>query len=596
MKTLLIHNNNTAYLSKSFFEKHYLFETSSTKDVDSYITEEFIDVSLLTDLNLAEVVFIKVSLSSNYLEYLGIRLAYHLRLDSRVINKKFAIVLLGEESLSFLCRTYEDYPILLTKGTYKIRDNKEEIESFLEKGSYKRFNEEADFTKFLDKIWLSPPSNFDSNHSIANEWGICRLFDAVKPDSNEHYGKLKDAVKNLTFKNSLYFKYAEAKIDYRERFKSKNKRQITDLNFESLKVALIDDEYAKGWYSLYQFILSKSKANSFPFLGFSKELSKQELIDCIQEWIKNEAIAKHGCNTFLLDLRLHDSDFDQSSHEVDLTGSIIYKFIKSLNPGYQIIFITASNKIWNIDRLGGTDFRNYVVKESPDYKFARNSTLGFFIKFECALKRCNESVFLIEAHNLKQRIRQRRSTAENFTDTDFLDSAFNDNGLIDKIYMCLQRDIGNQFDLHQALLHCFHFLERYSKLSEVSSSDKSNFIHVKDYNTYEHKVVDNRGNLITISRSIFDFQTNTDTHITSVTKLESVDKISSQLPVNSATLYSAVLYFRENCDKVQVNRVLELLFVRNNLSAHHTGEIKARYALKADDIMFMLRLFDMFKF
>jgi len=596
MKTVLIHHNNTAYFSESFFEKHYLFETSSMKDVDSYITEEFIDEGLIFDLNQADLVFIKVSLSNNYLEYLGIRLAYHLRLDSRVINMRFAIVFLGEESLFFLCKTCEYYPILLTDGVYKIRDNKEEIHSFIEKGIDKQFNKTADFTKFLDKIWLNPPSNFESNHSIANEWGICRLFGAIKPDlDNEDYNKLKDDVDKLTFKNSLYFKYTEAKIEHRQEFKLKNQKLISDLGILNLKVALIDDEHSKGWYSLYQFILRKSNVKSVPFLGFSKEISQQDLIDRIQSWIKDEAIAKYGCNTFLLDLRLHDSDFDKSSNEEELTGNIIFKFIKSLNLGYQIVFITASNKIWNIDSLNINDYRHYVVKESPDYKFGRNSTLDFFTKFEKALKRCNESVFLIEAHNTRERILLKRSTKKYLSDNNFLDLVFNKGGLLDKIYICLERGISNPFDLNQALLYCFHFLERYCSCAEVARISK-NSLDVFDYNGQEIEVIHSTGSLIKIYRGNFDFQTNQDPHVIKIDKLTTKASGSLSVEVNSGTKYSSVLYFRENCSESEIAKVLELLFVRNNLSAHYTGNLDSGYRLRTEDIMFMLRIFDKIQF
>jgi len=597
METLLIHHNNTAYISESFFEKDYLFQASSTKDVDSYITEEFINEGLLVDLNEAELVFIKVSLSDNYLEYLGIRLAYHLRLDNRVTNKRFAIVFLGEESLSFLCKTYEGYPILLAEGVYKIRDNKEEITLFLEKGSYQHFIEKENFAKFLDKIWLRPPANFETNHSIANEWGICRLSDAIKTDSNENYKKLKDSVSNLTFKNSLYFKYAEAKIDSREGFNSKNKIPINNLGFDDLKVALIDDEHLKGWYSIYQLMLDKSKATSFPFNEFSREHDKLSLIKNIKEWIEFEAIAKYDCNTFILDLRLHEEDFNKLSNDKEeLSGISIYKFIKSLNPGYQIVFVTASNKIWNLGQLEGFDTRNYIVKENPEFSLTRVNTKIFFTQFQNSLTRCKENLSLIEAYDIKKRIRQKCFLTSFVRNADFLNLASNRNGLLDKIYICLERGISDQFDLNQALLYCFHFLEKYCSLNEVIESDRKNYIDVKNYNGEITKVVKSSGDLLKINRGRFSFQNNLAPHIISIDKLETRGVGSLHQPVNSATLYSAVLYFRENCDKSQVDRVLELLFVRNNLSAHHTGDIKSGYVLNPDDIMFMLRLFDKIQF
>ena len=101
MKKLLIHGNNTSFSNTEIFKlsEQFVFDVDIDKDVDFYINENLTDGTLKQKLEKCEIVFIKISLSKNYLEYLGLRLAYHIRLTKNLGEKaKIPIVIIAEES------------------------------------------------------------------------------------------------------------------------------------------------------------------------------------------------------------------------------------------------------------------------------------------------------------------------------------------------------------------------------------------------------------------------------------------------------------------------------------------------------------------
>ncbi|MBK8644241.1 MAG: hypothetical protein IPN15_19155 [Saprospiraceae bacterium] len=104
MKKLLIHSNNTSFNNTELFPlaEQFVFDVDFDKDVDFYINENLTDGGLKHKLEKCDIVFIKVSLSKNYLEYLGLRLAYHIRLTKSLGTKAYMpIVLIAEESFQY---------------------------------------------------------------------------------------------------------------------------------------------------------------------------------------------------------------------------------------------------------------------------------------------------------------------------------------------------------------------------------------------------------------------------------------------------------------------------------------------------------------
>lgn len=89
-KSLLIHNDNVKYENFTNSIKFSLVDSDIDKSISNYI---------ITDKKLkdTDIVFIKDNLSSNYIELLGLRVAYHLRLSGELKTKRFIPIVISNE-------------------------------------------------------------------------------------------------------------------------------------------------------------------------------------------------------------------------------------------------------------------------------------------------------------------------------------------------------------------------------------------------------------------------------------------------------------------------------------------------------------------
>ena len=115
---ILIHNNNTSKKLQSLFEKdniiNFDYNNEKYKYLDEYISKEII--SKLQEKTF-DIVFIKDNLSSSYLELIGLRVAYHIRLSPSLKDKKYVkIVILSEVDSYFLNKVSKLARILFTEN------------------------------------------------------------------------------------------------------------------------------------------------------------------------------------------------------------------------------------------------------------------------------------------------------------------------------------------------------------------------------------------------------------------------------------------------------------------------------------------------
>jgi len=155
-------------------------------------------------------IFIPLSFGKNLVEFLGLRLALHIRTQDKNKNQFANIFLYGTESFGLLIN-HEYFAVLKTKGV-KLIDYS--LHSIMEhsKNTYKQLSEN-NLQNELEKINLFLPLHLYDNHSIANIWGMYRLLelDGLNPDDIESLQKNK---KNSL--NNVYLKLLIAKQPKRQ--------------------------------------------------------------------------------------------------------------------------------------------------------------------------------------------------------------------------------------------------------------------------------------------------------------------------------------------------------------------------------------------
>lgn len=613
MKKLLIHSNNSSFNNTELFPlaEQFVFDVDFDKDVDFYINENLTDGGLKLKLEKCDIVFIKVSLSKNYLEYLGLRLAYHIRLTKNLGPKAYIpIVLIAEESFQYLGLTYPEPSILFTKGIYLIKESLDDYQKALKWFADGRIKPLDDFSLFVNSILIYPPANYQSHHSIANEWALVRYFSMLESDdTNTLYLSLQNKIYDLDYLKTLHFKHIEAKAN-RQKFNPKRHTINAILKgIEGKKIGIIDDEINKGWLEFYGYILNKSKATAMPYTNFQKDEAKVELIKKIENWLREIFNLVDSIDIFIIDLRLHDDDFSEQDFQ-NLSGIQIIKFLKKYNPGIQVVVSTASNKVWNYQKCLDLGVKYFSVKESPETYNTRSETIASYNHFSNQLSNAVKDIFLAEIfrkiEDLKKNNIFSKITLEK--DKKSANLIIEKNGLLDQIFNLLILDNSDEAIIHQCLLIAFQILENYCELGMVGNfgSDNSSgnrlssgSIWAKDESGPKHIFINQPNQKISTwfelvnGRFPFQKQESNETPV-SFNVYESMKLISSYksgLDISSLVKMITILYFRDNIPKNDVDRIMALRYYRSNVAAHLTGKVKTDYRINANDISFFIDVF-----
>lgn len=606
MKKLLIHSNNTSFSRQEIFSlaEQFVFDIDFDKDVDSYIDELLNNSDLQRKLQIIDVLFIKISLSQNYLEYLGIRLAYHIRLTKTLGNKAYLpIVFIAEESIQFLGITYSDPSILFTNGIYFIKERIEDYKKITKWYSSGLIKELENSSTFINTVNILPPANYDSHHSIANEWALVRYTSMFDIDNtSEKYNILKEKVSKLDYIKSLHFKYSEAK-SLRQKFRpSKNTSTLPIKGIDHKTIGIIDDEINKGWYSFYDYWLDKSGGKIVACNEFKKDATKTDLIERTKNWIMQMSQRGNPVDIYIVDLRLHDDDFSEVNFE-NLSGLQIIKFIKNLNAGIQVVVSTASNKVWNFQecmKFGVTEFSS---KESPENYSTREETKQSLLHLSKQITKASEESILANLYRVIDGLKKSNVFKNDIDEEEFKNLVFSKNGLLDQIFGLLVLDSENESIINQCILLCFQVLENYCDLSKVASIGKSRdvssgFIWMKNGDKKDIFIDQHNQYISTWFELIigkFDFQSD-DSNSTPISfkvfnKRETTLSYQKGLDASSLVKIISVLHFRDNITIEEINKIIKLRYYRSNVAAHLTGNIKSDYKLKLAEIVEFIELF-----
>jgi len=245
----------------------------------------------------------------------------------------------------------------------------------------------------LKKINIKPPTSYKTHHSIANEWAISRW---------SQYLGIKTAL-DKEIEKSLYFQYLKT---INQILKVKEKPNFL---LSGGRLMLIDDEEKKGWGSFFKKLKLSSSTLEIETIG--KEFKDTKTRDEIVEKCKTKII-KFKPHTIILDLRLHDSDFDEDN-PINLTGYKVLEKIKKsinpgiekgINPGIQVILFTASNKVWNYQALNSIGFDGWITKESPELSSDPSFTQKAIKDLKTVISGCLNKKHLSNVYEEKEKL------------------------------------------------------------------------------------------------------------------------------------------------------------------------------------------------
>jgi CheY-like chemotaxis protein len=245
-------------------------------------------------------------------------------------------------------------------------------------------------------IGIKPPASYKSHHSISNEWAILRWAKALKIEDNS----LSET--KMKVDNDLYYNYLKTIYPITSNV---NITSRVLLHIQKDKILLIDDEVEKGW----GLIFNKICANKVELFG-------NEFKDWDAKKIINESFEKaKNADVVILDMRLHDNDFNQDDI-TEITSYQILEKIKNHNAGIQVIIFSASNKIWNLQAFQKLGADGFIVKESPensvDTNFTSQSISNLYTTIDSCLEYAFVKVFYEKFLLLKENLERRKKSKE----------------------------------------------------------------------------------------------------------------------------------------------------------------------------------------
>lgn len=447
-KFLLIHNNKTKIDAKHVGSMYSLdLEKSENaanvvnSNIDQYISEEVIKEIAQKEF---DILFIKDNLSSNYMDFYGLILAYHIRLSEELGKKRFVpIIILSDINSLIINKLTPHGRILFTKDVYLSKNDESVIAHYTSALTQNKLNEDNFKTDFLDSIEIEKPMDYLSNHSISNEWSMYRWADFLEV-SSANIKKIKENISSM-----LYFKYLKnlypAEKD--SGFKLKNVMN------NSGKVLYIDDEWDKGWNEILKEFFIKSTNINYSCI---EEKFKDKEVATILTFLE-EKIIENNPDVIILDMRLHDIDFKDSGEE--LTGIKLLKRINMINKGIQVIAFTASQDSLILENLFEEGIVGYIKKEHPENHML--STAQNIKKLKKLIVKAFENKELKDIYLIKNKI-------NNTNDIDL-------NTNIDSVFDILKHNIPNKNIYAMfAIFKCLEILkEKYIKNKNTFISDNS---------------------------------------------------------------------------------------------------------------------------
>lgn len=360
-------------------------------------TEGFSDSSLHRDVVLSflndkefDNLYIPLCFGNTLSDLNGLRLATHIRCTPTP-NQLKNIFIYGVVPYEKLIQN-PYFDILKTKNVFYIDYSKKALQE-AEKRETEPFLQ-SELANEIRKIQLVAPKD---NHSIANEWAIYRWAKTIESSDND-IEKI-----NAKIESDLYYKYLKTIYPISATDTNLHNLKIKTPENDKPKILYIDDEWEKGWYKIFETILChNSKIEQFGYLDIDFSQNREEIVNQAVQKIKADDI-----DIVILDFRLHHSDFENNDLQENTSIRILQK-IKKYNQGIQVIYFSATNKIWNLQKLQALGADGFIIKEAPensiDPQFTADTIGNFKEVMETAVKRKFLKIIFLICKQIKKNI------------------------------------------------------------------------------------------------------------------------------------------------------------------------------------------------
>jgi hypothetical protein len=589
--------NFTGY-DDSFFSKTEIAPSNFDEELDNRIHTFLVN----NRENNIKTITIPISITDNYMDFSGLTFAHHVRLTRELNFCDVPIIFYGALELEQILKLTPLARILLSSNILYVDITKysfEKIQDAIQ--SYKAKN--IEIKDLLNYLYVEAPSNYDSHHSTANEWALLRYSSILeKAEKVLKFENLSTKIKDLHYPKTLHFKYLEA-FSNRQKINTKKHTYTPSIRgIRDKRIAIIDDDINKGWFEFYDYLLSINDAQVEAYKNFNNDFSKIILIENIQKWLKETIRNENQIDFFIIDLRLHEDDFTENDFD-KLSGIQLIKFIKTENPGIQIVVSTASNKVWSFQHCMKYNVLEYSVKESQETFNSSSETRLSLNHFCDQIEKASKKSFLAQIFSDIKQVKELNSFNKSNSPNSILfkNEVFGRNGLFDQLFNMLEIDPMNDAILNHCLLLSFQIFEKYCELESVGIFDFKNGtgrVCLKD-NTLEEIFViaeDNKNLLakLRLIRGKLKIQTeNSKETIKSFEVLKKSELFSASNKIDTTTLVKiiSVLSFRHKIEQSEIERLIELRYFRSNVSAHLTGNVKSEIKLNSDDFVFIIKIF-----
>jgi CheY-like chemotaxis protein len=327
----------------------------------------------------AERLLIPVRLGNEDAEHMGLYIGLHIRLTKELEAIRFLPILFvskqSKEEILYnqINKLKEKSGLLLfTKGSYLVSASS--LDEYINKPLLN-----LDEQVLLETVVpsLNIQNTQDPGHQLANDWGAFRL------------AKFAGYTLKLEKPSSLYFKFKDS---FTNNEIVPNANNTIGLFNESCKALLIDDNATSGWGETLKHILRSKIVNPGKLVALDEITLLYEALN-YADYINYDVI--------FLDLRLlkEEDKSSQINSIDDFSGTKVLKLIKEINPGIQVIIFTASNKVWNIEKLLELGANGYYIKESPEYilstRFSRDNYEEFIKTIQsCLLRKPLKQIYI----------------------------------------------------------------------------------------------------------------------------------------------------------------------------------------------------------